>query len=110
MLDPLGVGLRRFRGHADGAQQLDHAATKPALSRVRFRQADAVELPFEDESFDALVCQFGAQGTPMRAELEAADPTGLEAATAAAAEAIAERFGEGAFETELCALVVETAK
>ena len=192
---------------------LDHAATKPALSRVQFRQADAMKLPFDRESFDAVVCQFGAmffsdrpaafrevfrvlrpggrflfnvwervadnpvvvaaleglsrrypdhgpwflertphgyrdpaiirsdlaaggfpdcrietvalkgraasakalatgfcQGTPMRAELEAADPTGLEAATAAAAEAIAERFGEGAFETELCALVVETAK
>ncbi len=192
---------------------LDHAATKPALSRVQFRQADAAKLPFDNEAFDAVVCQFGAmffpdrpaafrevyrvlkpggrflfnvwervadnpivevalgglsrrypdhgpwflertphgyrdpvvirsdllaggfadcrietvtlkghaaspialatglcQGTPMRAELEAADPTGLEAATATAAEAIAERFGQNASETQLCALVIETAR
>jgi hypothetical protein len=50
------------------------------------------------------------QGSPMRAELEALDPTGLEAATIAAAAAIAEQFGEGAFETELCALVIQTRR
>jgi SAM-dependent methyltransferase len=192
---------------------LDHAATKPALSRVQFRQADALQLPFDTESFDAVVCQFGAmffpdrpaayrevcrvlkpggrflfnvwegvadnptvvaalgglsrrypdhgpwflertphgyhdpaiirsdlaaggfadcridtvalnglavspmalatglcQGTPMRAEIEALDPTGLEAATAAVVDAITEQFGRGAFETDLCALVIETTK
>ena len=35
------------------------------------------------------------QGTPLRAELEARDPAGLEAATARAAEAIARTFGTG---------------
>jgi SAM-dependent methyltransferase len=192
---------------------LDYAATKPELRGVEFRQADALALPFDDQSFDAVVCQFGVmfvpdrvaafreahrvlqpggqfvfnvwesvaknpvmaatlaglsrrypqhpswflertpcgyrdpdvirtdlaaggfadcrieevtligraaspmsaaigfcQGSPMRAELEALDPTNLEAATAAAAAAIAERFGEGAFETELCALVIETRR
>ncbi len=190
---------------------LDHAATKPELHRVEFRQADALALPFPDASFDAVVCQFGVmffpdrvgafretrrvlkpggrfvfnawesaeqmpvvtatlaglsrrypqqpswfmartpcgyrdqaviradlaaggftdcridtvplrgraaspmaaaiglcQGSPMRAELEALDPEGLDAATLAAAEAVAEVYGEGAFEPELCALVVET--
>ena len=43
---------------------LDHAAAKPALSRVRFRQADAGQLPFDDERFDALVCQFGVMFFP----------------------------------------------
>jgi SAM-dependent methyltransferase len=192
---------------------LDQAATKPELRGVEFRQADALALPFDDQSFDAVVCQFGVmffpdrvaafreayrvlkpggqfvfnvwesvaknpivtatlmglsrlfpqhpswflertpcgyretdviradlaaggfadcrietvtlrgcavspmspaigfcQGSPMRAELEALDPTGLEAATAAAAAAIAEQFGEGAFETDLCALVIETRR
>jgi hypothetical protein len=50
------------------------------------------------------------QASPMREELEALNPTGLEAATASAAAAIAEQFGEGAFETELCALVIETRR
>ncbi len=192
---------------------LDHAATKPALARVQFRQADASQLPFDNASFDALVCQFGAmffpdrpaafrevhrvlkpggrflfnvwgrvadnpvvvaalgglshrypdhgpwflertphgycdpaiirsdlaaggfadcrietvalkgraaspmalatglcQGTPMRAEIEAMDPADLDAATAAAAAAIAEQFGRGVFETDLCALVIETVR
>ncbi len=192
---------------------LDYAATKPALSRVQFRQADALQLPFDDQSFDAVVCQFGVmffpdrpaafreahrvlkpggrflfnvwesaaenpivdatvaglsrrypdheswflertpcgyrdpdiirtdlarggfadcrietvrlkgraesasalaigfcQGSPMRAELEALDPTGLEVATAAATSAIAERFGQNAFDTELCALVIEAIR
>lgn len=192
---------------------LDYAAAKPELRGIEFRQADALALPFDDQSFDAVVCQFGVmffpdriasfreayrvlkpggqfvfnvwetvaknpvvaatlrglsrrypqhpswflertpcgyrdpdviradlaaggfvdcrieevtlrgraaspmspaigfcQGSPMRAELEAIDPTSLESATAAAAVAIAEQFGEGAFETELCALVIETRR
>jgi SAM-dependent methyltransferase len=192
---------------------LDQAATKPELRGVEFRQADALALPFDDQSFDAVVCQFGVmffpdrvaafreayrvlkpggqfvfnvwesvaknpivtatlmglsrlfpqhpswflertpcgyretdviradlaaggfadcrietvtlrgravsprspaigfcQGSPTRAELEALDPTRLEAATAAAAAAIAEQFGGGTFETELCALVIETRR
>jgi ubiquinone/menaquinone biosynthesis C-methylase UbiE len=36
------------------------------------------------------------QGSPLRAEIEARNPVGLEAATARAAEAIAETFGAGA--------------
>ena len=37
-------------------------------------------------------------------------PTGLEAATDAAAAMVAERCGDGAFETPLQALVVETTR
>jgi hypothetical protein len=44
----------------------------------------------------------------LRSEIEALDPTGLEAATDAAAAMVAERCGDGAFETSLQALVVET--
>ena len=35
---------------------------------VEWRQADAMQLPFEDESFDAVVCQFGAMFFPDRAK------------------------------------------
>jgi SAM-dependent methyltransferase len=189
---------------------LDHAAAKPGLGRVEFRQADAMALPFPDRSFDALVCQFGimfmpdrpaayreaarvlrgggrflfsawspvagnpiaavllralsarypgqeswllqrtphgygdpaaivadlaaaglvadaietvvlrgpvasaaglatgyCQGTPMRAEIEALEPGGLERATEAAAAAMAAEFGPGPFEAQLSAVVAE---
>jgi ubiquinone/menaquinone biosynthesis C-methylase UbiE len=192
---------------------LDHAKTKPGVGRVTFQQADALALPFPDDGFDVLICQFGVmffpdrqqgfrearrvlkpggrllfnvwdridrippshavvaglqrrypahpswflertpsgyhdpdiiradlraagfadcridtvvrtghatsprgvalglcQGSPLRAEIEALDPTGLEAATDAAAAMVAERCGEGAFETPLRALVVETTR
>jgi ubiquinone/menaquinone biosynthesis C-methylase UbiE len=192
---------------------LDYAKTKPHMERVEFQQADALALPFSDNEFDALVCQFGVmffpdrqqgfrearrvlkpggrllfsvwdsmdrnpvtqavvaglqrrypahpswflertpsgyhdqdvirsdlraagftdcridtvvrtgqaasprgvalglcQGSPMRAEIEALDATGLDAATDAAAAMVAERCGEGAFETQLQALVVETTR
>ena len=38
---------------------LDFAATQPGLARIRWRQADALALPFDDAAFDAVVCQFG---------------------------------------------------
>jgi ubiquinone/menaquinone biosynthesis C-methylase UbiE len=45
---------------------VDHAAGKPALKRAELRQADALELPFDDASFDAVVCQFGVMFFPDR--------------------------------------------
>jgi SAM-dependent methyltransferase len=191
---------------------LDHAAAKPGMERVTFRQADALALPFPDRTFDAIICQFGimffpdrvagmrearrvlkpggrflfsvwdrmednpiiavivaglarrypshptwfpervpcgyhdpeairadlqsagfksasietvrlaghapdarspatgmCQGTPMRAEIEALDPGGLERATDAVAVAVAKRFGDGPFEVSLQALVIEAS-
>jgi SAM-dependent methyltransferase len=192
---------------------LDHAAAKPGIGQVRFRQANAQDLPFPEAEFDAVICQFGVmffpdrvqgfrearrvlrpggrmvfsvwdrlsanpvfeatvaglsgrypehpswflertpcgyhdegriradlaaagfgdctiesvvlgglvhdhrgpaiglcQGSPMSAEIEGLDPGGLDAATEAAAAAIAERFGTGPFEAPLRGLVVETRK
>jgi SAM-dependent methyltransferase len=189
---------------------LDHAAATGTSRPVEWRQADASKLPFDDASFDVVVCQFGVmffpdkarahaevkrvlrpggaflfnvwdriednefadvvtqalatryaadpprflariphgyhdpariaadlarggfertpdiatltevsraasprlpaiaccQGTPLRGEIEARDPTGLGAATDIAMAALAKRFGPGAIEGRIQALVV----
>jgi ubiquinone/menaquinone biosynthesis C-methylase UbiE len=189
---------------------LDRAANQQGSGcRIAWRQADALNLPFKDDSFDAVVCQFGAmffpdrvagyrearrvlkrggrflfnvwdrieenefacavtaavgaifpadpprflarlphgyhdlerielelrtagfsgvecvtlqkrseapsprhaaigycQGTPLRAEIEARDPAGLEAATASATDAIAQAFGQGAISGKIQAHVI----
>jgi ubiquinone/menaquinone biosynthesis C-methylase UbiE len=46
------------------------------------------------------------QGTPLRSEIETRNSTGLESVTKAAAEALARRFGEGAIEGGIQAIVV----
>ena len=44
---------------------LDHAAAKQgADERITWRQADALDLPYDDRAFDAVVCQFGAMFFP----------------------------------------------
>jgi ubiquinone/menaquinone biosynthesis C-methylase UbiE len=43
---------------------LDHAKTRIGDDRVAWRQADALALPFPDQSFDAVACQFGAMFFP----------------------------------------------
>ena len=46
---------------------LDYAATRQGPdSRIEWRQADALDLPFEDASFDVVCCQFGAMFFPDR--------------------------------------------
>ena len=46
---------------------LDYAASRQASdSRIKWRQADALALPFEDAAFDLVCCQFGAMFFPDR--------------------------------------------
>jgi ubiquinone/menaquinone biosynthesis C-methylase UbiE len=40
------------------------AARQPDAGRITWRQADALALPFADESFDAVACQFGVMFFP----------------------------------------------
>lgn len=48
---------------------LDHAAAAQGVDpRIAWRTADALVLPFEDASFDAVVCQFGVMFYPDRVE------------------------------------------
>jgi len=43
---------------------IDHAKSRQSGGKVEWRTADALALPFPDESFDAVVCQFGAMFFP----------------------------------------------
>mgnify|MGYP003575678378 CR=1 FL=1 len=43
---------------------LDHAASIGTVRAVEWRQADAMRLPFPDEAFDTVVCQFGVMFFP----------------------------------------------
>jgi ubiquinone/menaquinone biosynthesis C-methylase UbiE len=46
---------------------LDYAASRQGPdTRIEWRQADALALPFEDATFDLVVCQFGAMFFPDR--------------------------------------------
>ena len=46
---------------------LDYAASRqPPDSRIQWRQADALALPFENAAFDLVCCQFGAMFFPDR--------------------------------------------
>ena len=43
---------------------LDFAAAQPGAARVAWRSANALSLPFPDQSFDVVACQFGAMFFP----------------------------------------------
>ncbi len=46
---------------------LDYAASRQAYDRrIEWRRADALDLPFDDASFDVVCCQFGAMFFPDR--------------------------------------------
>ena len=53
---------------------LDHAAGRlPADRRLTWKQADALALPFEDQTFDIVTCQFGVMFFPEKARAYAED-------------------------------------
>ena len=47
---------------------LDHASALGTRRPVEWRQADAMQLPFQDGTFDAVVCQFGVMFFPEKSK------------------------------------------
>ena len=47
---------------------LDHASGVGTKRQVEWRQADAMQLPFPDATFDAVVCQFGVMFFPEKSK------------------------------------------
>jgi SAM-dependent methyltransferase len=68
-------------------------------------QIDVVTLPSRAASYRDPAIGF-CQGTPMRGEIEAAAPQGLQETTDRVAAALAEQFGTGAIEAPMQALIV----
>jgi len=62
----LGVGAR-YAVTDLNRPMLDHAAARQESDgRIEWRQADALDLPFDDGSFEVVCCQFGAMFFPDR--------------------------------------------
>ncbi|HEY0466293.1 MAG TPA: methyltransferase domain-containing protein [Polyangiaceae bacterium] len=85
----------------------DAAAIRAELEAAGFQriEIDTVELVSQAPSAEYVATGI-CQGTPLRGEIEARDPNGLALATSAATNALAARFGLGAFENRMSALVV----
>jgi len=47
---------------------LDQASAVGTKRKIEWRQADAMQLPFQDASFDAVACQFGAMFFPEKSK------------------------------------------
>jgi SAM-dependent methyltransferase len=86
----------------------DRAAIARDLKGAGFASAPAIEaVAFRSRAASAQIPAVAyCQGTPLRGEIEARDPAGLTQATDAAAAAIAKRFGAGAVDGKIQALVI----
>ena len=85
----------------------DRATIAAALAAAGFRAPQFDVVTLEMRSPSALDAATGlCTGTPLRSEIEARDPEGLEAATETAAAALAEAFGRGEIVGKGQALVV----
>jgi ubiquinone/menaquinone biosynthesis C-methylase UbiE len=82
------------------------------VAAAGFTRSPAVEkIAFTSRAVSAHIPAVAyCHGTPLRGEIEARDPTGLERATQAAEKELARRFGEGPIEGLIQALVVTAAR
>jgi ubiquinone/menaquinone biosynthesis C-methylase UbiE len=103
--DPPRFLARTPHGHSDAS------VLRRDLAAAGFGEPtiETVTLPSRAPSADHVAIGL-CQGTPMRGEIEALDPSGLAAATDAVAAAVRAAFGAGAIEAPMQALVVTARK
>jgi SAM-dependent methyltransferase len=88
----------------------DQAPIRRELEAAGFPKVDAQTVAKHTQA-SARDAAFGlCQGSPLRNEIEARDPKGLDKATEAAARAIAARFGEGPIDNRMQAIVFEAVR
>jgi SAM-dependent methyltransferase len=103
--DPPRFMARTPHGYAD------RATIAQDLARGGFVGAEIVTVPARSRADSPRIPAIGyCLGTPLRNEIEAREPGGLEHATAVATDAIARRFGEGEVEGKIQALVVSVER
>ena len=88
--DPLRFMARTPHGYHDVAR-LREELTMAGFAQVSIETRGDISRAASPRDAAVAYCQ----GTPLRNEIEARDPSGLEAATQACAEALALRFGSG---------------
>jgi len=102
--DPPRFLARTPHGHHDG-EQIRRELTAAGFGDIGIDPVDATSTAPSPRDAAIAYCE----GTPLRSEIEARDPAGLDRATAHAAAALARRFGEGAIEGRIRAIVVSAA-
>ncbi len=128
LVDALGPGVS-ITATDMNPSMLDYGASIRVDENVDWQQADALELPFGDATFDkaggftatpevdtiaarskasspSIPAVAYCQGTPLRNEIEHRDASLLGHATGVAAAALSARFGDGAVDGKIQAHVV----
>jgi SAM-dependent methyltransferase len=100
--DPPRFMARTPHGYHDAARMAQD------LAAAGFTRTPAIEtVAFTSRAVSPRVAALAyCQGTPLRGEIEARDPSGLERATQVAEAELARRFGQGPIEGRIEALVV----
>jgi ubiquinone/menaquinone biosynthesis C-methylase UbiE len=99
--DPPQFMARTPHGYHD-VEKIRAELTAAGFASMSIESLDAVSKAPSPRDVAMAYCQ----GTPLRSEIEARNPSGLEEATQAAAEALARRFGPGPIEGGIRAHVV----
>jgi hypothetical protein len=98
--DPPLFLARTPHGHGDPGE-IEAEARAAGFRRCSLERLDRVSRAVDPEVPAIAYCR----GTPLRNEIEARDPGGLERATAVAAAALRDRYGDGPIEGRISAVV-----